>query len=62
MCFIARKYRANTRIEQRALLQKTHRFGDYVQRAGSRFQHFLTGFDNDRQRIDVAFFLLRTQL
>ncbi|MNL50202.1 hypothetical protein D3C87_1731990 [compost metagenome] len=60
--FVAGKYRTNARVKQRALFQQTHRLSDDIQRAFARLQHPLARFHNRRQRINIANFLLRTQL
>ncbi|MNS71135.1 hypothetical protein D3C72_1044920 [compost metagenome] len=60
--FVASKYRPNARVKQRALFQQTYRLGDDIKRALARLQHPLARFNNGRKRVNVAFFLLRTQL
>ena len=54
MGFITRKDSANSGVKQWTLFQQTHRFRHHIQRTFARFQHFLPGFNNGRQRLDVA--------
>ena len=54
MGFITRKDSANSGVKQWTLFQQTHRFRHHIQRTFARFQHFLPGFNNGRQRLNVA--------
>ena len=59
---IVGKYRADPGVKQRTLLQQTDGLGHGIQRTGARSQHFLSAFDDSRQRRHVLPLPLRLHL